>query len=101
MLPYKLHEKAYREYIEAYEWYEERQERLGDRFMNNVEKRLHQISEHPYHYPNKHGNYREAKVEDFPFMIVYEVFKQKQLIHIAAIYHGKRSPKSKYRKLKK
>jgi plasmid stabilization system protein ParE len=100
-LPYQLHEKAYHEYIEAYEWYERKQEGLGNRFMNNVEKRIQQISEHPYYYSNKHGNYREAKVEDFPYLIVYEVFKQKQLIHIAAIYHGKRNPKSKYRRFKK
>jgi hypothetical protein len=46
------------------------------------------------------SNFREAKVENFPYMIVYEFFKQKQMIHIAAIYHNKRNPKGKYRRLK-
>ncbi len=30
---YTLHEEAHKEYIEAYEWYESRQEGLGDRFI--------------------------------------------------------------------
>jgi len=48
--PYRLHQQAYEEYIEAYEWYELKQRGLGDRFMSSVEKRLHQISEHPEYY---------------------------------------------------
>ncbi|CAN5207787.1 hypothetical protein BH20BAC1_BH20BAC1_06300 [soil metagenome] len=97
----RLHEQAYEEYIEAYEWYEQRQKGLGDRFMYSVEKKLLQITEHPEYYSKKQNiNFREAKVANFPYMIVYEVFKRKQLIHIAAIYHGKRNPKRKYRGLK-
>jgi plasmid stabilization system protein ParE len=97
---FRLHEKAHHEYIEAYVWYELKQTGLGERFMSSVEKKLQQIVEHPEHYGKRNGNYREAKVENFPFMIVYEFFKSKQLIHIAAIYHGKRNPKLKYRTLK-
>jgi plasmid stabilization system protein ParE len=95
-----LNEEAHKEYIEAYEWYELRQGGLGNRFMMCVEKRLHQISEHPEYYSIRKGNYREVKVQNFPYMIVYEFFKRKQLIHIAAIYHGKRNPRRKYRKMK-
>ena len=68
--------------------------------MKSVEKRLQQIGEHPEYYSKKQNtNFREVKVESFPYMIVYEFFKRKQLIHIAAIYHSKRNPKKKYRKL--
>jgi len=38
--PFRLHEQAHEEYIEAYVWYEQRQKGLGDGFMNSVEKRL-------------------------------------------------------------
>ena len=68
--------------------------------MDCVEKKLHQIVEHPEYYSKRQGNYREAKVENFPYMIVYEFFKSKKLLHIAAIYHGKRNPRKKYRKTK-
>jgi plasmid stabilization system protein ParE len=98
---YRLHEQAHEEYIEAYSWYEEKQRGLGARFMNSVEKRLQQISEYPEYFGKRQrSNFREAKVENFPYMIVYEFFKQKQMIHIAAIYHNKRNPKRKYRRLK-
>ncbi|HVZ98329.1 MAG TPA: type II toxin-antitoxin system RelE/ParE family toxin [Chitinophagaceae bacterium] len=99
--PYRLHEEAYKEFIEAYAWYEERQSGLGDRFMNSVENKLKQISNNPGYYSKKYGtNFRQAKIDDFPYLIVYEFFKRKGIIHIAAIYHSKRNPKRKYRRLK-
>jgi plasmid stabilization system protein ParE len=95
----KLHEKAHDEYIAACEWYENRQKGLGSRFMDAVEKRLAQISEHPLYFGKRQSHYREVKVEHFPFMLVYEVFERKQFIHIAAIYHANQNPKRKYRKM--
>jgi plasmid stabilization system protein ParE len=67
--------------------------------MSSVEKRLRQISEHPEYYSKKQSsNFRETKVANFPYIIVYEVLKRKKLIHVAAICHAKRSSKGKYRK---
>ena len=96
----RLHEKAYEEYIAAYEWYEMSRKGLGERFMNCVEERLQQISEHPEYFGKRQGNYRAVKVQHFPYLIVYEFFKRKALIHIAAIYHGKKNLRRKFRKLK-
>jgi len=97
---YRFNQQSHDEYIEAYEWYELKQKGLGDKFMNCVDKRLEQIKEHPEYYGKRYGNYRETKVENFPYMIVYEFLKRKQLIHIAAIYHSKRNPHKKYREMK-
>ena len=97
---YRFNELAHKEYIEAFEWYELSQPGLGDRFMNCVEKKLSQISDHPEYYSKKDGNFRETKVENFPYIIAFEFFKRKELIHIAAIYHSRRNPKRKYRKMK-
>ena len=98
--PYRLNGQAYEEYIEAYEWYEKKQPGLGGHFMNSVEKRLQQISEHPEYFGRRENNrFREAKVEHFPYMIVYEFLKQKGIIHIAAIYHSSRSQGGKYRRM--
>ena len=98
--PYVLDEKAYEEYMEAYEWYELELSGLGNRFMYCVEKKLEKIVEHPEYYNKRKGNFREAKVDDFPYMIVYEFFKNKRSIYIAAIYHSKRNPRHKYRRKK-
>lgn len=97
---FKLNQQAYQEYIKAYEWYELKQKGLGAKFMYAIEKRLNQILQHPEYYSKQYKNYREVKVENFPYMIVYEIFNLKQIIHIAAIHHSKRNPKQKYRMLK-
>ena len=97
----KLHERAYEEYIQAYEWYEQRRIGLGEKFSIKVEEKLSQIIQNPQFYSKRQdNNFREVKVENFPYLIVYEIFDRKDLIHIAAIYHYKRNPKRKYRKLK-
>jgi plasmid stabilization system protein ParE len=99
--PLRFNKQTHEEYIAAYQWYELEHTGLGDRFMNCVEKRLQQISEHPQYYSSKqHPRYREVKVEQFPYMIVYEFFPRKRFIHIAAIYHSKRNTGHKYRRLK-
>jgi len=98
---YILNKYAHEEYIAAYEWYELRQLGLGNRFMNAVEKKLLQIAEYPEHYGKTYLNFRQTKVKHFPYMIVYEIFARKQLVHIAAIYHQKRNQKKKYRRLRK
>jgi plasmid stabilization system protein ParE len=99
--PYRIHEKAHEEYIEAYLWYELEKARLGDQFMDSVEKKLQQISEHPEFYSRKHNlRFREAKVDRFPYMIVYEFFPRKKFIHVAAICHQRRSTRGRYRKMK-
>ena len=98
--PLRLNEKAQDEFSDAYFLYSMIRTNLADKFMLCVEKRLLQISEYPERYAKKHGNYRQVKVANFPYYIVYEFFKRKQFIHIAAIYHGKRNPKKKYRRLR-
>jgi hypothetical protein len=52
---YKIHQEAHKEFIEAFEWYEFRQEGLGLRFIESVEARLDQISLHPYIIANIMG----------------------------------------------
>lgn len=98
---YRIHEKAHEEYIESYLWYELERVGLGDEFADCVERKLQQISEHPEFYSKKHNlRFREAKVERFPYMIVYELFPRKKFIHIVAICHQKRNTGSRYKKMK-
>ena len=94
----ELHPEAFKELQASYNWYEERSEGLGDRFMALVNKRLNEIAANPDRYAKHKGNYRETKVSTFPYVIVYEVLKKKQIIFISYIFHTKRSPKLKYRR---
>lgn len=98
---YTIHEQAYHEYIQAYEWYELKQKGLGNKFSAAVEKRLNNISANPEHYSKVRGNFRQALLPGFPFTIVYEFFPRSGTLYIAAIYHTRRKPSGRYRKSRK
>jgi plasmid stabilization system protein ParE len=94
--PYRFNEYSYNEYIEAFEWYELKEQGLGIRFMNSVEQRLMQISLHPEYYGKRHSKFRK-KVQDFPYMIVFEFLKNKKMLHIVAVYHSKRDSRHRWK----
>jgi hypothetical protein len=81
----ELNEKAHDEFIDAYKWYEKKQRGLGERFMLKVDETLEYIAGQPKHYELKSGNFREAKVAVFPYLIVYEILPKENIIHVAAI----------------
>ncbi len=54
--------KAQKEILKAWEWYEEKQRGLGDRFKNEVAKKIRTVAQNPLHYPLK-GKYREAQTD--------------------------------------
>jgi len=95
-----LHKEAYEEYIDAYYWYEKKNSDLGKRFMNTVDKKIQQIKQNPECYSITLHNYIQAKVEYFPYVIVYNYFPKRNLVFISSIYHNSRNPKHKYRKVR-
>jgi hypothetical protein len=58
--PYRFNQFSYNEYIEAFDWYEIKQQGLGIRFMNSVESKLLQISLHPEYYGRRDRKFRET-----------------------------------------
>jgi hypothetical protein len=98
-MPYviKYYPEAEIEYLEAFRWYNEQLEGLGDRFELSIEKRLKDIIVNPLIHPTKKYSCKECVVEDFPFIIVYKIFPKQQIILIVSIFHTSRNPKRKYR----
>ena len=58
--------KARTELAEAATWYEERQYGLGQRFEDEVFKKIDLIEANPLHY-QKRKKFREALVDAFPY----------------------------------
>ncbi|MCR8559246.1 type II toxin-antitoxin system RelE/ParE family toxin [Mucilaginibacter sp. BJC16-A38] len=87
--------RARRELVESRNWYEEKQPGLGRRFVHEVFAKVHLIENNPEHYPRKKG-FHEAKIDVFPFLIVYKSFKSSNMIIIISIFHMSRHPKKKY-----
>ncbi|EOR96541.1 hypothetical protein ADIARSV_0270 [Arcticibacter svalbardensis MN12-7] len=94
----RFHPAAETEYLEAYQWYEERLEGLGQRFSHAVEKQISLISKKPEQYQLKKRDCRESKVEVFPYIIVFKMYPERNEILITAIFHTSRKPVKKFRK---
>ncbi|MCM5526826.1 type II toxin-antitoxin system RelE/ParE family toxin [Parasegetibacter sp. NRK P23] len=93
-----LHDEASEELADAYHWYEDRSEGLGERFLTLLNKRLHQIADDPERYPKKRKSFRETTMDTFPYVIVYEVFKKDRIVFVSYIFHFSRNPRLKYKR---
>ena len=66
--------------LESALWYESRQIGLGEKFTKKVEAYLSRIQNNPLHYPLKNGKLREAYIQKFPFVIIYEIVENEILV---------------------
>ena len=87
--------KARRELAAAFQWYEERQSGLGDRFVETVMHKLSLIEQDPTRYPKRIKNYREAVVPVFPYLIVYRIHSKLKVVAVVSIFHSKQNPVKK------
>ena len=94
-----LHPLVKQDYFEGYIWYEEKQKGLGERYLKSIREKIEEILMSPEVYGSR-GNtlYREAKVDNFPYMIIYKMSKRKKEIYISAIHHTSKNPRNKFRK---
>ena len=78
---------------DAYDYYEFRKKGLGIRFINTLEIYLERVQKYPYHYQIKRKPYREARVKDFPFIIIYEI--ENNSIIVYSVFNTSRNPNKK------
>ena len=89
-------QKAQNEIIDAWDWYEEQREGLGDRFTNELALKINLIANNPLHYP-KRRKHREAVMDNFPFIAVYQYKRADNLVIIVSVFHTSRNPRKKYK----
>ncbi len=95
----EFHAEASEDADAAYIWYELQQSGLGERFLKEVWQKIGVIIDAPQLFSSKtRKEYREAKVNDFPYIVVYKIYLRKKIVLISAIHHEKMSPGKKYRK---
>lgn len=96
---YRLHSLIQQDLEEGYSWYEDKQKGLGERFLTAVEKKIQSIVSHPETYGSRESKeFREAKVDGFPYTVTYRILKRKKEIHIGSVYHMSKHPRKKFRK---
>lgn len=74
----------------AGDWYEQRRQGLGPRFLAAVMRVLDRIRHQPDFYPIEEQGVREATVTGFPYSILYR--EDADQIVIFAIFHASRDP---------
>ena len=89
--------RAVNELFEAWEWYENRQVGLGERFRSEIDKKINEIENHPGRYPNKKENFREAHTKSFPYLIIYKINNKQKKVVIVSIFHTRRNSFGKYK----
>jgi plasmid stabilization system protein ParE len=91
-------QRARQHIIDGHDWYEDKEEGLGDRFLECVTKRIEIISKYPERYPQRSQLFRECPIDIFPYLIVYQLRKQKQQVIVTAVFSTWRNPRIKYKK---
>ncbi len=96
---FRFHPLAKEDYKEAFAWYEDQQSGLGRRFGKAVRQKLEQISVQPEVFGSRtNKNFREAKIEFFPYLIIFKIKKRSKVLYIGSVHHTSRNPRKKYRK---
>ena len=81
-------------------WYEKQGTGLGDRFLDEFQKKLDLVLESPEIFPLKKKKYREAVLKNFPFSIIFEFDREEKAIIIISVFHNSRNPKKKFKQRK-
>jgi plasmid stabilization system protein ParE len=92
-----ISKKAKEEIDNAWDWYEDKQKGLGDRFIGELIFFIEKIQKNPFYYKERIKSFREAAFKIFPFLIIFKVNEQKRIIRIVSVFHTSRNP---YRKFK-
>jgi hypothetical protein len=87
-----LSSKAQKEIAFSWEWYEDRQYGLGDRFVQEIIANI-QTNNTLNVSQLRTKMFRESRMNSFPFLIIYRINKKKRIIRIVSVFHTSRNPK--------
>lgn len=81
---------------DAFDWYEEQQEGLGELFMVELENGYDKLETWPLSFAKSKTNYRQFVMRRFPYVIIYETVNNAVVVY--AVFHTSRHPGKKFRK---
>lgn len=91
MKPVAFHPDALIEMVEAARYYEGSQALLGARFLEAVGAAARRVRLNPAIYAVVDGEFRQCRVERFPFALVFR--EVEDAIHVVAVAHARRRPR--------
>jgi hypothetical protein len=87
-------EKAFQEIENAKDYYDNNQINLGTSFTKEVFSILEILETNPLLFPVKFNNIREAVIKKFPFVIIFEILSNDDVV-VLSIFHFRRNPEDK------
>ena len=85
-----LKEEAEIDIMDAYKWYESKQESLGGDFLDELEDYINVLERDPLIFQVRKGNRRYCPMKRFPFLLVYEI--EKSTVIIYAVFNAYQNP---------
>jgi toxin ParE1/3/4 len=76
--------------LDGYLSYEEKQESMGLRFMDEIEQAFDRILSNPFLYQEVDTDIRRAVTHTFPYLVFYTF--DEQTVQILAVIHGSQDP---------
>jgi len=93
-------EEAHQDTIDAYNYYEQKQPGLGERFLETLLERYTDLSTQPSHYSHIEEDplkvLRDVRLKRFPFVVVFEITDTEVIVY--AVHNTYRQPGNKLRK---
>ena len=94
-------QEAHQDTVEAYNYYEEKQTGLGERFLDALQQRYKELAANPTFYSYIDEDplkiLRDVKLEKFPFVVVYEITGNEVVVY--AVHNTYKHPRNKLRKI--
>ncbi|HOJ08634.1 MAG: type II toxin-antitoxin system RelE/ParE family toxin [Ignavibacteriota bacterium] len=87
---FSFHPEAEQEFIQAIEFYEEKEKGLGREFAFEIYSSIERILSYPKAWPILENNIRRSLVRRFPYAVLYSLVDDELII--AAIMHLHREP---------
>ena len=85
-------EPAWAEFIDAVEYYNDKQEGLGFEFSEDVRTTIERIIQYPEAWPLISKRTRRCRTNRFPYGVIYQV--RGKILLIIAVMHLRREPQS-------
>lgn len=89
----KVEPQAITDIQEITSWYNDKQARLGKRFLATVVKQIDSLSKNPQVYAIRYKEIRCQIVKKFPYMIHFYINEEVKVVEVLAIISTSRNPK--------
>ncbi len=73
---------------EAYQWYEDQLQELGEDFLSELNEILEKLKQNPQYFGYAFDDFRDVRLKRFPYLVVFKISGRN--VYINSVKHTKR-----------